>query len=472
MDKGKMVSWIDANWNAYLEDTMTLMRIPSVSVKTSGKHPFGKACADVLDSAIEIGRRMGFQTENHEYYCASIVMPGTGSGEIGIFAHMDVVPEGTGWTNPPYEPCIKDGWLFGRGSADDKAPAVAALYAMKLLQESGIQLRHSVRMFLGANEENGMEDIQYYVLKHKAPDFSFTPDAPFSVCFSEKGIIQAEFSTKIPDEILEFTAGTAANAVAGSARVRMKKTEMPYVNRERWPQISVHQDENEIIVEAEGRSAHAAFPEGSVNAAAMLAGYLCESGLLSDQSKQRMLYLYEKYSDYDGAEIGIEAKNEELGDLTAVMSMVQSREGKLVQAINIRYPATQKAEDIYKGLHHAAALYGWTCTQFKNDAPSYMPPDHPMVCKLDAICREHLGDTLKPYAMGGGTYARHLPNAVGYGPNIRGMKKPCPQGHGGGHQPDECANLCVLRESIMIYARAMVAIDTWLNQEGQLKKKM
>lgn len=462
MNKEKMASWVDTNWNAYLEDTQALMRIPSVSVKTPGAHPFGEACADVLDLALEIGRRMGFQTENHEYYCGSIMMPGTGSGEIGVFAHMDVVPEGTGWTNPPYEPCIKDGWLFGRGSADDKAPAVAALYAMKMLQDSGIQLRHSVRMFLGADEESGMGDIQYYLSKHKAPDFSFTPDAPFSVCFAEKGIIQAEFSTEIPDEILDFTAGTAANAVAGIARVRLKKVEMPCVDHERWPGISVQQDEEGTIVEAEGRSAHAAFPEGSVNAAAMLAEYLCESGLLCEQSKRRMLYLYEKYSSYDGAEAGIEAKNEELGDLTAVMSMVQSRAGKLIQSINIRYPATEKAESIRKGIEHAAEAYGWTCTLFKDDAPAYMPPDHPMVCKLDAICKVYLGENLKPYAMGGGTYARHLPNAVGYGPNIRGMKKPCPQGHGGGHQPDECAKLSILRESIMIYAQAIMAIDEWM----------
>ena len=85
----------------------------------------------VLDKALEIGKQMGFETENHDYRCGSILMPGRTGQEIGIFVHLDVVHEGNGWTTEPYKPVIKDGWLYGRGSADNKGPAAAALYSMK-----------------------------------------------------------------------------------------------------------------------------------------------------------------------------------------------------------------------------------------------------------------------------------------------------------------------------------------------------
>ena len=61
--------------------------------------------------------------------------------------------------------------------------------------------------------------------------------------------------------------------------------------------------------------------------------------------------------------------------------------------------------------------------------------------------------------MGGGTYARKLPKAVAFGPGIRGQKKPGPEGHGGGHQPDECVKLEILENALDIYTEALQKID-------------
>ena len=47
---------------------------------------------------------------------------GEGEEELGIFAHMDVVPAGSGWKTDPYKPEIIDGKLYARGSSDDKGP--------------------------------------------------------------------------------------------------------------------------------------------------------------------------------------------------------------------------------------------------------------------------------------------------------------------------------------------------------------
>ena len=55
--------------------------------------------------------------------------------------HIDVVPTGPldMWTSPPFEPQIKDGWMYGRGAGDMKAGLVANLYALKALRHIGLQ---------------------------------------------------------------------------------------------------------------------------------------------------------------------------------------------------------------------------------------------------------------------------------------------------------------------------------------------
>ena len=112
-----------------------------------------------IGQSLEIGKQMGFETENHDYCCGSILMPGRTGQEIGIFVHLDVVHEGNGWTTEPYKPVIKDGWLYGRGSADNKGPAAAALYSMKYLKEQEVPLEHTIRLYLGCSEERGWRTL-------------------------------------------------------------------------------------------------------------------------------------------------------------------------------------------------------------------------------------------------------------------------------------------------------------------------
>lgn len=57
---------------------------------------------------------------------------------------------------------IKDGKIYGRGTADDKGPAIAALYAMRAVKECGVPLKHSLRLILGSDEECGSDDLEYY----------------------------------------------------------------------------------------------------------------------------------------------------------------------------------------------------------------------------------------------------------------------------------------------------------------------
>ena len=52
--------------------------------------------------------------------------------------------------------------MYGRGTSDDKGPAVAALYAMKAVRDLGFELDKDVRLILGSDGECGSSDIAYY----------------------------------------------------------------------------------------------------------------------------------------------------------------------------------------------------------------------------------------------------------------------------------------------------------------------
>ena len=98
----------------------------------------------------------------------------------------------------------------------------------------------------------------------------------------------------------------------------------------------------------------------------------------------------------------------------------------------------------------------------RDDPPSYIDPEKTVIKALNELCQEELDPSFEPYCMGGGTYARKLPNAVAFGPGIRVQKKPGPEGHGGGHQPDECVKLEELENALSIYIKALQKIEELL----------
>ena len=113
-----------------LNDIMELIRIPSVYSRDSKPGmPFGENVDICLRKTLEIGETLGFRTKNYDGYAGEMDM-GDGENIIGILCHCDVVDAGEGWHTDPFAPVIKEGRLYGRGSADDKGPMVACMYAV------------------------------------------------------------------------------------------------------------------------------------------------------------------------------------------------------------------------------------------------------------------------------------------------------------------------------------------------------
>ncbi len=70
-----------------------------------------------------------------------------------------MVPAGSGWDTDPYEPKIKDGKLYARGSSDDKGPNNGLLLCLKIIKELGLPVSKRVRFIVGTDEESGWGDM-------------------------------------------------------------------------------------------------------------------------------------------------------------------------------------------------------------------------------------------------------------------------------------------------------------------------
>ena len=136
-----------------LDDIMAAIRIPSVNGPEKPGMPFGEENAKVLAFAASLAKELGLKAEVLENTVAVIDL-NEQLAELDILAHLDVVPVGDDWTvTKPFEPKILDGKLYGRGSADDKGPAVAGLWAAKAVKDLGIPLSKNCRVILGTDEE-------------------------------------------------------------------------------------------------------------------------------------------------------------------------------------------------------------------------------------------------------------------------------------------------------------------------------
>lgn len=148
MYRKEIEGFIDSHRDEMIEDICTLCRINSEKMPYVEGKPYGEGPFQALQAALNMAEGYGFTIRNYDNYVGTADLNDK-ERQLDILAHLDVVPAGEGWTETkPFEPVVKDGKLFGRGTADDKGPAVAALYAMRAVKELDIPLNKNVRLIL------------------------------------------------------------------------------------------------------------------------------------------------------------------------------------------------------------------------------------------------------------------------------------------------------------------------------------
>lgn len=453
---------MDAKLNAIIEsmhdemiDTLQKwIRVPSVKGEAAPGAPFGKEVRSMLDMALADCEQMGFKTQNFDGYIAHADL-GEGSDEdaLAILAHLDVVPEGDGWKYPPYGAVIENGRMYGRGTSDDKGPAVAALYAMKAVKDAGIPLRRKVRLILGCDEESGWEDIAHYNKVATMPRMGFSPDASYPIINIEKGICRLELHGVLSNEGLQVIAfnngerpnvipGRASALVAGDAatvaqaEAAAKKLDIP---------AEVQLTDKGVSITVTGISGHAAYPETARNANGEMLLLLRELGVQGD-----LRLLADKIGlDYKGEGLEISVSDGISGYLTCNLGIIRAGEGGVYATLDIRYPVMTNPDMIIKNV--SASLPGMRVDAMEVKEPHHVPAGSELVQNLLDAYHEVTGYERKFLYTGGGTYARSLQEGVAFGASF-------PQDEDLAHQANEYADIEGLYKNIKIFALAIVKL--------------
>lgn len=182
-----IIEAVDSFKDEMIQSILELVRIDSVEGEASEDAPFGHGVKQALLRALDISGRLGFDTVNLDN---RIGYAQYGRGEdsyVCAIGHVDVVPAGEGWKQPPFSGYMENGTIYSRGVLDNKGPVLACLYGLAALKKLGLTLKHPVRIIFGCDEETGFEDLKYYLTKENPPIYGFTPDCKYPVVYSERG---------------------------------------------------------------------------------------------------------------------------------------------------------------------------------------------------------------------------------------------------------------------------------------------
>ena len=430
------------------------IRIPSVQGEAADNAPYGIEVKKCLDHALRCAEGLGFRTlnvDNHLGWCEY----GEGEEMVAVLGHLDVVPAGDGWTCDPFGGEIRDGKLWGRGTMDDKGPSIASLYALAALRNSGLPIRRRIRLLLGCNEETGSADVKYYRAQGgEIPVMGFTPDGEYPVINGEKGIINASFSRTYGQtgalRLISIQGGTAPNVVPAQAYAKIgcsRELAEKFVKLTH-PKVRFTATDYGVLVEAEGISAHGSLPGEGENAIGRLMMALDTLPFEGELADAIHLLATKLGMETDGKSAGIYLQDNVSGELTLNFGTLTADSEKLTLKINYRYPVTKQYADCGPAFNDLFLSAGFTLDQEVHKEKLYIPEDSELVKTLMKVYKEQTGLNGSPKCIGGGTYAKMLPNILAFGPIFPGDEVR-------EHKPDEFIDIHNLIKNAQIIAAAM-----------------
>lgn len=472
----KYLDLIDEYREEMIRTLQELISIKSVAAETDGNAPFGRGVQDAFEYMLKKAVDEGFATENIDNYGGHIEFGGyildeegevIGTSEeiMGILGHLDVVPEGKDWDYDPYGGQLVDDRIYGRGAIDDKGPTVAAFYAMKALKDAGVIPEKKVRLILGLDEETGWKGMEYYLKHCKQPNFGFTPDGEFPAIHGEMGILIFDLAKKINKSptntkgvvLRTVTGGNAANMVADHARavinansyddIQHKLTEF---RKSTDYNINSRRLGKSLEITTFGVSSHGARPGSGLNAISILMQFLGEI-TFENEDVNEFINFYNNHIGFDlcGDLLGCGFEDEPSGKLILNVGMIKIDEGAATLTINIRYPVTLDEGQVYNSILPVVNKYNLGVVKKNHQPPIYKPKDDKIVCTLMDIYKRHSGDMdCEPIVIGGGTYARAVPNTIAYGASFPGDPSLA-------HQKNEYITVTNLMKSAKIFADAI-----------------
>ena len=222
-------AFVEKNQSRFLEELKNFLRIPSISTLPEHSGDIQHAARFVADSLRSVGLENVeiIPTAKHPLVYADW-LHAPGKPTVLCYGHYDVQPPDPLelWTTPPFEPAIRDGNLYARGSADDKGQMYMHVKAVEALREVNGTLPVNLKFLIEGEEEVGGESIAKYVAENPAKlkadvalvsDTSLYAEGIPTLCIGLRGLVYTEIEARGPARDLHsgLYGGAAPNAVFG-----------------------------------------------------------------------------------------------------------------------------------------------------------------------------------------------------------------------------------------------------------------
>ena len=386
-----------------------LVRIESVESGALKGMPFGRGVDGALHYFLDLAKSFGLKTKNYGGYAGEVTLPAADAergkrkgaeDSIAVLVHLDVVPAGDGWAEPPFSGAVKGGRMYGRGTTDDKGAAVVCLYALKRLLEENAPLKKDVKLIAGCDEESGQLCMKHYKKHAVMPETGFSPDADFPVINCEKTILQLKLRICADKAFINLIdnieCGDRPNVVPDRAEARLK---------------------DGAVLKFKGKAAHSMIAGEGDNAAHKLVRALREK---AGKGKSAALdFMTDYLCDTDGKALGIGAKDKKSGALTlnfASLKFTQGGGALCAVLLDLRCPLSVEVETVIEAIN-AHMPKGSKAEVLHHQPGLYVSPQSKLIKTLLASYEKATGRKGGCMISGGGTYARQLKNGVAFGPS-------------------------------------------------------
>jgi acetylornithine deacetylase/succinyl-diaminopimelate desuccinylase-like protein len=228
-----LAAWCNANDARALDELFELLRIPSVSARSEHKSDC-LAAAAFISAALT---RIGFTSEivatpGHPIVLGEWRNAGPGAPTLLVYGHYDVQPAEPLelWTSPPFEPTVRDGRIYARGSVDDKGQLYLHIKALEAHLSVRGTLPVNVIVLAEGEEEVGSENLEAFLEREKerlqcdavviSDSTMFAPGIP-SILSSLRGMAYLQIDVRGPAGDLHsgMYGGAVVNPAMALARI-------------------------------------------------------------------------------------------------------------------------------------------------------------------------------------------------------------------------------------------------------------
>ncbi|MFH1049706.1 MAG: dipeptidase [bacterium] len=224
------IDFIESNQDKHLAELIEFLKIPSISSDSEHNGDM-KRCSEWLCSNIQeigISKSRIIPTDGHPIVYGEWLEAGPDKPTVLIYGHYDVQPVDPLelWDSPPFEPTIKDGKIFARGSADDKGQVFTHIKAIESHFKTNGKLPCNVKLLIEGEEEAGSSHLEDFILQNKdllACDVVLISDTEWfaegmpTICYGLRGISFFEMTLTGPNRDLH--SGSFGGAIDNPANV-------------------------------------------------------------------------------------------------------------------------------------------------------------------------------------------------------------------------------------------------------------